>query len=209
MTLVGRAIDYLPYLIYGIQQAGRNKGLGKSQVPYGLTRVVDCGTPDSTVIFDAKNGMRSADIQPITLSDLYKPNDAGTEELSLEFITPLRIKKYGAIQEDTSRVNFRVLMDLLWRRLSSLSLFHCGREWVPNNIPCEVVREVQVCSTDLRLQKLQRYSARQQRKLSLDGLVGTITFRGSMGTFLPLIRMGSFVHIGAGTAFGLGKYHLK
>jgi hypothetical protein len=209
ITLVGRAIDYLPYLIYVIQQAGQNKGLGKSQVPYRLTRVTDYGTQNGNVIFNAERGMLSADVEPITLSDLHEPSDAGTEELSLEFITPLRIKKYGAIQENARRIDFSVLIDLLLRRLQALSLFHCGREWAPNNIPCEVAREVQVSATDLRLQKLQRYSARQQRKLPLDGLVGTITFRGSIGQFLPLIKMGSFVHVGAGTAFGLGRYHLK
>jgi hypothetical protein len=193
-----------------IQQAGQNKGLGKSQVPYCLIRVTDYGAPEGTVIFDAKGGMLAGDIQPITISDLHEASDSGTEELILEFLTPLRIKKYGAIQEDANRINFGLLIDLLLRRLDSLSLFHCEQEWVPNNLLRETAQEVRVSSTDMHFHKLQRYSLRRQRKLSLGGLVGTMTFCGeTLGQFLPILKMGSYVHVGVGSAFGLGRYHVK
>ena len=42
----------------------------------------------------------------------------------------------------------------------------------------------------------------------MHGLVGTISFAGNLGAFLPVLRLGEYLHIGAGTAFGLGHYRL-
>jgi len=206
LTLVGKAIDYLPYFIYAIEEASKKQGLGKSRVPYHLTKVTSCAGSDAAVIFDAERGVVSEAVQPITLNDLYDQSDTDVDELTLEFLTPLRIKKYGKIQKDESRINFYLFMNLLLGRLDSLSLFHFTHQWAPNCTLRELAREVEVSAMDLHLQKLQRYSTRREQKLSLDGLVGKITFRGPLRQFLPILKMGTYVHVGAGTAFGLGKY---
>jgi len=36
-----------------------------------------------------------------------------------------------------------------------------------------------------------------------------VTLRGDLGDWLPLLRLGEFVHVGKGATFGLGKYELK
>jgi len=38
--------------------------------------------------------------------------------------------------------------------------------------------------------------------------LGTISFVQNLAAFLPLLRLGESLHIGAGTAFGLGHYRL-
>ncbi len=39
----------------------------------------------------------------------------------------------------------------------------------------------------------------------MGGMVGTVTFEGEIGEYLPLIEFCSKVHLGKQTVFGLGK----
>ncbi len=45
--------------------------------------------------------------------------------------------------------------------------------------------------------------------MKLGGLLGPVTFRGPVEAFLPLLHLGSWVHIGKNTTFGLGRYHVE
>ena len=129
-------------------------------------------------------------------------------QVTLEFLTPLRIKKYGDYQEEGKRIEFAPLIDLLLGRIEALSFFHCGEEWAPSEQLREEARKVKVVGKNLSLQRLERYSNRRQQKLPLHGLLGTITFAGELAEFLPFLRLGEYIHLGAGTAFGLGRYRL-
>ena len=44
--------------------------------------------------------------------------------------------------------------------------------------------------------------------MKLGGFVGQVTYAGDLEPFLPLLRLGTLVHIGKGTTFGLGKYEV-
>jgi CRISPR/Cas system endoribonuclease Cas6 (RAMP superfamily) len=63
-------------------------------------------------------------------------------------------------------------------------------------------------SAELRWVDWERYSARQDTRMTLGGFMGTATFAGELDVFMPLLRLGEVVHVGKGTAFGLGKYRL-
>ena len=208
LVLVGRAVDFLPYVIYVLEAMGK-PGLGRARVPYLLKSVTDGSRPDGAVIFQAEKRVLSDDFHAITLADLVRAEDAEVGQVTLTFLTPLRIKKFGGYQKvEEARITFSVLMDLLLGRVEALSFFHCGGQWDPVEQLRGMARQVQVVSKQLSFQSLERYSNRQQRKLPLHGFVGTITFAGPLAAFLPLLRLGEYLHIGAGTAFGLGRYRL-
>ena len=57
----------------------------------------------------------------------------------------------------------------------------------------------------LRWQDLKRYSNRQQQKVSLSGLAGTVVYRGDLNEFVPLLEYASRVNLGKQTGFGLGQ----
>jgi hypothetical protein len=207
LVLVGRAFDYLPYFIYVLSATGR-RGIGRARVPFRLMAVADASTDDGPVIFRAEEGVVYSGVQAITLEGLRHQDDRQLSQVTLEFLTPLRIKKYGGYQEGSERIEFATLLDLLLGRIEALALFHCGGDWVPNAALREAARSVRVVTRHLSLQRLERYSNRQQQKLPMHGMVGSISFAGNLAAFLPLLRMGEYIHIGAGTAFGLGRYRL-
>jgi hypothetical protein len=207
LVLVGRAVDFLPYFLFVLHETGK-RGIGRARVPYQLVSAADGSLPDGPLIFRSEDGIVHDNIHAVTWEDVCHPGDTEVEQVTLEFITPLRIKKYGGYQEDGDRLDFATLLDLLLGRLEALALFHCGAQWAPHDALREAARRVQVSAKELSLQRLQRYSNRRKQKLPLDGMIGTISFTGNLTEFLPLLRMGEYLHIGAGTAFGLGRYRL-
>jgi len=54
----------------------------------------------------------------------------------------------------------------------------------------------------------ERYSSRQDRRMKLGGFVGEITYLGDLKDFLPFLLLGSYIHVGKGATFGLGKYRI-
>ena len=207
LVLVGRGLDFLPYFLYVLQETGR-RGLGRARVPYRLLTVSDASTADGPVIYRADEGILQETIQPVTLEDLQAPDDAQVTQVTLECLTPLRIKKYGTYQEAGERITFRTVLDLLLGRLEALAVFHCGVAWEPQEALRDAADQVQVVARHLTLQRLERYSNRHRQTLPMHGLLGRLSFAGHLTPFLPLLRMGQYIHIGAGTAFGLGGYRL-
>jgi CRISPR/Cas system endoribonuclease Cas6 (RAMP superfamily) len=45
--------------------------------------------------------------------------------------------------------------------------------------------------------------------MKFGGLIGSITYEGKFDKFLPLLKLGEFIHIGKNTTFGLGKYKIN
>lgn len=67
---------------------------------------------------------------------------------------------------------------------------------------------VKIGESRLFWEQLSRYSGRQDARLSLSGLRGSVTYEGPVGEFLPLLRAGELCHVGKGTVFGLGMFRI-
>ena len=69
--------------------------------------------------------------------------------------------------------------------------------------------DVKVEESKLRWHDWERYSARQDARMALGGFVGRVTFTGLLAPWLPVLRLGEILHVGKGTAFGLGRYRIE
>ncbi len=216
LTLIGRAIDYLPYFIYTFDELGRI-GLGKGKAKYELKTVKTIPTLEkggrgdletSGTIYDSETKTLKT-FNPQSLSISFNHSDLSPasphSHLTLSFETPARIVYNGHLTLD---LEFHILIRNLLRRLSLLYYFHCGgepSEWDFKGI-IKKAEEVQVKSKSLRWHDWERYSARQDSRMKMGGFVGEIAFEGDIGPFMPLIKAGEVLHVGKGTSFGLGKY---
>ncbi len=131
---------------------------------------------------------------------------ATCDELTLHFLTPTRLRIEGRVVEQPS------LTQLV--RSISLRLSMLAETWGDAGLiydyktTLERTRGISPRESNLRLIALDRFS-RRQGKLELDGFMGQITFEGPvLSELLPLLVAGEFVHVGSGTAFGLGKYKI-
>lgn len=213
LTVIGRAVDYLPYFIYTFEELGKT-GIGKGRGKYELKQVSvqksEGGIEEAGVIYlsDTKT-LRPVKAARLNLeSTVFNPEALGDGALSLSFLTPTRLIYDGHLADD---LEFHVLIRQLLRRISLIHYFHCGGEpslWDFKGI-IEKAKEVESVKSGLKWYDWERYSARQDAKVKMGGFVGEIKFAGDIGPFMPLINAGEILHVGKGTAFGLGRYKIQ
>ncbi|MDI6711141.1 MAG: CRISPR system precrRNA processing endoribonuclease RAMP protein Cas6 [Thermoanaerobacterales bacterium] len=208
LVLVGRAVQYLPYFIVCLDELGR-EGIGKGRRPYTLreVRALDRHGAVHAVFSDADRTVRPVPAA-IRGEDLFARArlPGGWTRLGLEFLTPTRLKHQDRW---ANRADFHVLIRALLRRLSSLAYFHHGWEWQADFTGLIARAEaVTTVREQTRWVDWERYSARQEARIALGGLVGPVVYEGDLAEFLPFILLGEHVHVGKGAVFGMGWYTL-
>jgi hypothetical protein len=204
LTLIGPAMEALPYFVYLFNEQGR-RGLGQGRGKYELFRVEVQQSGADLTVYETTTGLLNAfapESGPAAL-----PGDEHKEEVNLEFLTPLRLKEKGDL---VTRLNFPVFFNALSRRLRLLGTFYGDGANVPDFSPLQTqVMEIVVKNNGLRWFDWERYSCRQDAAMKFGGLVGRLTLTGPLGPLLPYLRLGATLNIGQATTFGLGRHVLK
>jgi CRISPR-associated endoribonuclease Cas6 len=211
LTLIGKAVDYLPYFIYTFERLGREGGIGKGR-RFGNGRFwVDSvcwveGNGAEKPVYDGKKKVLNNSFRALTVSELDMAVDSSLSQISVSFLTPTRIT---FDQQLHTYPEFHVVIRNLLRRLSNFAYFHCGEELeLDFKGIIESAKHVETSDGQVRWHDWERYSARQDTRMKMGGFVGSVEYRGQLGEFLPLLRLGEKVHVGKGTGFGLGRYEI-
>ena len=205
LLLIGKSIDYLPYFIFCFEKLGR-LGLGRGRIRFSLEEV--CGlnfnAGDWALLYSGRERFLR-DTVPTIDAHRLEQDCGGT--LTLNFLTPTRIKYRGKYVTD---LEFHVLMRSLLRRTSMMALYHCDSE-LKADVTALIAeaKMVEVQSWDLKWQDLERYSSRKKAIMKMGGVVGSVTYRGDFGKFMPFISLGEQIHVGKNTTFGLGRYQIR
>jgi hypothetical protein len=199
LTLIGRALDALPYFIFAFDQIG-HRGLGKERGRYKLYQVNLQRNGQSRVLYDGiDQTLRS--LPPAEPDNVFRPSSENV--LTLDLQTPLRIKQNGKL---VTRLDFATLFKSLAQRIYLLSAFY-GK-----NSPFDIsdlqaqAMMIETVKDETYWYDWPRYSTRQRQRMKLGGLRGKILFGGDLTPFIPWLLLGKKVHVGQGTTFGLGGY---
>lgn len=203
LVLIGRAGDYLPYFIYTFEELGQ-MGIGKGRGKYDLKQV-NVAAPHGEEILYSSTDKKLKNYKS-AISGLNIQTAETKESITMRLVTPMRLMAEGSLVAD---MKFHHLVRNLLRRASTLSYFHCGKRLEADfKEMISRAEKIETTSVSLEWYDWERYSQRQNTKMKLGGLVGSITFKGQLSEFMPLLRFGELVHAGKGTSFGLGKYEL-
>lgn len=163
------------------------------------------------------------------------PTLSEVKKAEVEFLTPTRLKYRGKL---TSDLDFYLLFRAILMRLATLMNLYCegGEVLLPSGYKTdagsllryfysykeldsdsrksirEAIKESKDISTernDLFWMDWERYSNRQGERMKLGGVVGKISFIGSLGKFLPYLLLAEHIHVGKETTFGLGKVKVR
>ncbi len=204
LILIGKGIEYLPYFVFVFDELGR-RGVGRQRGRYHLERVESLwGEGDYRLIYDGRYLLNDYEIK--TSEDISKevsPYDS--QRITLKFLTPTRILVNGHLTR--KEMDFSAFTSRLAGRISLLSQCHCGENADFGDL-LKKAESVKTSRVNLGWQEPERYSSRQKTRMKMGGFVGEITFEGELKEFMPLIKLGEYIHIGNATAFGLGKYEI-
>lgn len=199
IVLFGRALGFLPVFIMVFDEIG-HRGFGINRTgKYVLEEVT---TDGGTIIYEP--GKKLAVPEGHSVSEYSIPGNR-SYRLTIDFVTPVQIREGGMIVKP----RFSDIVASLMRRLKLLYRFHSS-ERIPQEVvdALEVVAARAIEETDFALGEVRRYSRRQGRKIDYRGFVGKVSASGDVSQLYPWLMAGSYLHIGKGCTFGLGRYNL-
>lgn len=209
-TLIGKAVEHFPFFKCGLaNMADRRLGRGGGRVV--LEAVCD-GFPsedgNEALVYDGETREIVGPCQVIDFEHIRRwigDRPGVISEVNINFLTPFRYKYEN---RSGHPLTFEILMRNLLRRFTLLSVHSPLTFPVDYKQILSLAASVGVKAASLKEQGFERYSARQNSRISMDGAVGEITFAGDMPPFLPFLKMGEFLNVGKNASFGLGKYQV-
>lgn len=209
LTLIGRAIDHLPYFLVSFRDLGES-GIGKKRGRFQLTQVLTDSREsvydsDTQMVHNFDNALRFAEIQREALSLLAARFDS-LNTLTLHLLAPTRIAHDGKLAD---KLPFHIFWQHLIERISALAYFHCGESLeIDFKELIEKAKTVETTETSLEWKDVTQHTSRQDKKAQFDGLVGNVTYEGELAMFMPFVVLGELLHVGKNAMFGLGKYRI-
>jgi hypothetical protein len=202
VVLVGRALGQLPLIAYAFQRAFEH-GIGRGRAT-GRIEDILCEWPDAPLsVWDGERSCIASHEPTLTV-----PHAPDVSAITLQIATPLRLQNQGhPVSPD--KLSPRTLFTALLRRASLLFELHAG---LPP-IGAEAARLAAAAArlTDersLRWRDWTRFSNRQQREMTLGGVIGEWKLAGDLDDLLPWFWLGQWLHVGKNTTMGMGMYSL-
>jgi hypothetical protein len=203
--LIGRALAQLPLIVYAWQRALAT-GIAKGDGTAKLLSVSLLEENRETAIYSQAEGQIKIHVAELNNAGA-EAEQAGQQQINLRIETPLRIQVNGHPKHPEELTARDLLMTLL-RRIALISEFHIGKKL---EFDFQALGEManQVKSTKhLTWQDWTRYSNRQKQEMTLGGVMGEWQLTENLQPFIPMLKLGQWLHIGKNASFGLGRYQL-
>lgn len=203
VTLFGKAVESVPFFVHVFTELAAS-GLTRNKSRCELVSVV----ADSVgLIYDSELKVLNP-LMPMILN-LEEPeyrDDEHVGQVALHFETPVSFKDKagGGV---VNRPDFTRIIRSLLRRHTFLRATDGlpAPNWDYAAI-LKLSQRVKIIESNLELVRWERYSTRQEQRISWGGCVGIIRFAGPIRPFLPLLKAGEVIRVGRGTVFGQGRY---
>lgn len=208
LMLYGGGINYLPYFIYCFNKIGE-RGLGTNRIKFKLESVKDAFNKQVPLNDDDESSIIKK--RPLTKEWNDYANEAEKigkiKYCQIHLVTPLRLKQHGKLQD---QLNFELFFRAIVRRWQQLCKYYGDEYNYPEiNILINNAKSIESGTLNLKWQERERYSRRQDQRILLGGITGTMECEGDLKPFLPWLLLGQDLHIGKNTSFGLGKYLIE
>ena len=201
LLLFGETNERLPYFVYAFEQMGKIGIGGRVDGDRGRFVLEEVQAGDRVLFTEGTRRLLKATVLEI-LSLSLKVSDM-VREVRVTIETPLRLKFENRLTAD---LPFHLLVRAALRRVSSLfDAFGEGEPEVDYKGLVKGAETVRVKDSALRWFDWERYSNRQNTRMLMGGMIGSITYEGDLGKYLPLLDLASRVHVGKQTTFGMGK----
>lgn len=201
ITLIGKAVEYLPYIYYSLEKAGKI-GIFRNRVPFSIDNARVNGTSLIESDDHSLNMNFERSVWQTTGEHSSMPGGVG-----IRFLSPVRMKIGGAYTTD---ITPEALLRTIVRRIHILvSLYE---EDVGNNQDLDIsdLRIPEGYKARFTWQDLHYFSFRQRRSLKMGGALGNMDIHEPVSNeVMDILRFGEIFHVGKNVSFGLGKIKIE
>ncbi len=197
-TLFGENTAALPYLIYSFQIMGEN-GLGKGRKKFELVSVQDFYTREEAL---DGTSFRMDRIPVRDLGETVSENLSAESRNLISFITPLRILLKGKIIRNLDSLTFRQNIQRRFRNMTSLYGSYAEEDMAD-------LENFGVEELEAEYRRWRRYSARQNKTINQDGILGRWIISPGSCKNHALLKAYQILYMGKSTSFGLGKFLMR
>ena len=197
IQLYGFAIQYLPYIFYAIQQAGK-QGLFKDRTRYRVSSVKAAGQE----LLQADENLHTV-YEPSSVSYDYKGEAEETAAVvpvhkTIHLCSPLRFKTSGKYTLSFSAQDFLLCIHRRLVTLCSLYGSYTPAAYTPS-------ADARITAKKLSWLDYQYHSHRQEKIISMGGATGLFTLIGNITAYEQfLLSFADIFGAGKNTNFGLG-----
>jgi len=207
LILFGSAINNFQYVVRALQIAGQ-RGLTNLRIKLDLQDVqIETGNYDDT-------GWKTVHTAGkfLTLPTIEKKGAPPNlpSQVRIHLISPLRIRYQEQLVSATDFV-FRAFAASLLRRISLLTYFFTDKPLeIDFAATLKIAESIPIVDNQLRWHDWARRSSRQDSKLLMGGLVGSLILNhDELESFFPYLWLGQWTHVGKGCTMGLGRYAVE
>lgn len=194
VTLLGKGIEYLPYIYAAFVQAGE-QGMFKSRCPFTISDVQVNG---KTILLK-NNQLDMTGVSQEWNLELSRQDFNG--EVLVELRSPLRFKRGGHYGGNFTALDF---VKCLERRCQTIVGLYGEDSHELTHL--NLNDALKIVDQNLQWLDLGHYSKRQKNVMSLGGVVGTFKLEGTFSAYTQgLLEMGKIFNCGKNTNFGLGQ----
>lgn len=203
LILIGKSIEYFPYFFLSFSSLGET-GLGPNRKKYSIKSVFQVYPQNILLYTENSEELKKPEVSPFTFKEKMSRK---VSQITLNFISPARIKINGRL---ISVPEFHHIIRALIHRITLLSFYWCDvkMEYDWKNL-IEEATDIKIKKCELKWVEWERFSSKQKTKMKFGGFKGKITYTGNFEKFFPFLLLGSHIHIGKNTTFGLGKYCIE
>ncbi len=197
INIVGSAIADYKHFIEAFGTAGKT-GIGKHKGRFEIQQVEydRIGSGDFVPLY---HGLMP---EPVNYEGIAAMKNIRWAKLW--FFTPLHLKARGNV---VSSPPFELLINRIHERLQLLNHFYCNG----GELDAQLSIQTAEIETQHHLEKFSfgRFSNRHEKRLDLNGMIGSILLKGNLDDYLPLLLQGSLLNVGKMATIGMGQYRVE
>lgn len=204
LTLYGEAIKFLPFVIFALEEMGKEIGRKNQTIKLRQVFCVDINNDIVKSVYHCEDRKLKNEPTIVNLRGFNNNTVNCTRSISIHMKTPVRLKHLGHYVD---LPEFHIILRSAVRRITSLLYYHHDQQKVDEDFKAlfKKAEEVRLIKSDVKWYDWERYSNRQKERMKLGGIIGKATYEGDLNEYISWLQIAEWTHIGKNPTFGLGK----
>lgn len=206
LLLFGHAQEYLAYFIVAFRELSeRGFGIGRGRCNLKYVAALDGNGAEDEVYSSETQCVRPSP-KILHASSMMKESTSATR-IQIAYRTPTEITYQGV---PVRSPDFHHLIKRLRDRINAIAWFYRGTllniDYAEFGKRAETIRTVE---SNIEWADRQRLSSRTRQRHPIGGFLGRVVYAGNISEYIPLLRLGEFVHVGKHAVWGNGRFEIR